>query len=116
MTRPGNNMSVSHSSPRHTLSYLRSLLESRGIDPRNKLGQNFLIDLNVVDVLVRAAELSIEDFAVEIGTGTGGLTARLAEQARAVLSVEIDQDFFDLASETVGGQEKVLIDLDAQHG
>ena len=44
--------------PRQTLSYLRNLFEERGIRPKSKLGQNFLIDLNVLDVMVAAAELT----------------------------------------------------------
>jgi 16S rRNA (adenine1518-N6/adenine1519-N6)-dimethyltransferase len=41
--------------PRQTLSYLRNLLIERGIQPKSKLGQNFLIDLNVLDLVVRTA-------------------------------------------------------------
>src|SRR5438046_3205692 len=88
-------------SPRQTLSYLRQLFAAHGIRPKNKLGQNFLIDLNVVDFVVRSAELTREDLAVEIGTGTGGLTARLVESAGAVLSVEADPACHQLARETV---------------
>src|SRR5437868_13178978 len=80
--------------PRQTLSYLRNLFEERGIKPRNKLGQNFLIDLNLIDLLLRAAELAPDDLAVEIGSGTGGLTAKLVGHAGAVLSVEIDFAFY----------------------
>src|SRR4051812_21362991 len=80
-------------SPRQTLSYLRGLFESHGIKPKNKLGQSFLIDLNLVDLIVRVAELSKDDLAVEVGSGTGSLTARLADAAGAVLSVEIDPAF-----------------------
>src|SRR5262249_30315036 len=47
----------------------------------------------------RAAELTKDDVVLEIGSGTGGLTVRLAEQARAVLGVEIDPGFFTLARE-----------------
>jgi 16S rRNA (adenine1518-N6/adenine1519-N6)-dimethyltransferase len=95
--------------PRQTLSYLRNLFEERGIHPKNKLGQSFLIDLNLLDLLLRAAELSSEDLVVEVGSGTGSLTARLAEQAGAVFSVEIDPDFFALAGETVAGRPNVLL-------
>ncbi len=87
--------------PRQTLSYLRNLLDERGIKPKNKLGQNFLIDLNLLDLIVRTAELTPEDLAIEIGCGTGSLTARLAVLAGAVLAVEIDPAFYALASETV---------------
>ena len=46
---------------RQTLSYLRSLFEQRGIVPKNKLGQNFLIDLNLIDLVVRTAEITADD-------------------------------------------------------
>src|SRR5579884_2243288 len=88
-------------SPRQTLSYLRNLLGERGIRPRNKLGQNFLIDLNLLDLLLRAAELTPDDLAVEVGSGTGSLTVRLAEQAGAVLSVEIDPALSAMTEEAV---------------
>jgi 16S rRNA (adenine1518-N6/adenine1519-N6)-dimethyltransferase len=88
--------------PRQTLTYLRNLFEQRGIRPRNKLGQNFLIDLNLIEVLVRAAELTKGDLAIEVGSGTGSLTARLVEEAGAVLSVEIDEGFHALVSEALG--------------
>src|SRR5713101_8225450 len=86
------------SGPRQTLSYLRNLLQGRGIRPKNKLGQCFLIDLNVLDLLLRVAELTRDDLAVEVGSGTGSLTSRLAEEAGAVLSVEIDPAFFALTN------------------
>ncbi len=92
---------TSPSSPRQTLSYLRNLFETRGIQPKNKLGQSFLIDLNLLDILVQAAELTPSDLVLEIGSGTGGLTARLADQAGAVLAVEIDPAFVDLLGETL---------------
>src|SRR5436305_13694368 len=97
------------SSPRQTLSYLRNLFEGRGIRPKSKLGQNFLIDLNLVDLLLRTAELTRDDLAVEIGTGTGSLTARLAEQAGAVLGVEVDPAFYTLTREAIAGHEDRVV-------
>jgi 16S rRNA (adenine1518-N6/adenine1519-N6)-dimethyltransferase len=108
-------MSIDHSTApkRQTLSYLRELFHRRGLRPKNKLGQNFLIDLNLLDVLLRGAELTAEDLAVEVGSGTGSLTAMLAENAGAVFSIEIDPAFFDLAREAVAGREHVrLVNLD----
>jgi 16S rRNA (adenine1518-N6/adenine1519-N6)-dimethyltransferase len=96
-------------SPRQTLTYLRQLFAAHGIRPKGKLGQNFLIDLNVVDFVVRSAELTPEDLVVEVGTGTGGLTARLVEGAGAVLSVEIDPAFHQLALETVDESDRVKL-------
>jgi 16S rRNA (adenine1518-N6/adenine1519-N6)-dimethyltransferase len=92
---------MSASTPRQTQSYLRGLFSANRLRPKSKLGQNFLIDLNLLDLIVRTAELSRADLVLEIGAGTGGLTTRLAEAAGAVLSVEIDRDFHALASEAV---------------
>jgi 16S rRNA (adenine1518-N6/adenine1519-N6)-dimethyltransferase len=89
------------STTRQTLSYLRTLFEERGIQPRNKLGQNFLVDLNLLDLLVRTAELGPRDLAVEVGSGTGSLTMRLLETAGAVVSVEVDHAFACLTEEAV---------------
>jgi 16S rRNA (adenine1518-N6/adenine1519-N6)-dimethyltransferase len=86
---------------RQTLSYLRTLFEERGIQPRTKLGQNFLVDLNLLDFIQRHAELTRDDLALEVGSGTGGLTVRLIEQAGAVVSVEIDPAFAALTEEAV---------------
>jgi 16S rRNA (adenine1518-N6/adenine1519-N6)-dimethyltransferase len=88
-------------STRQTLSYLRNLFVERGIKPKNKLGQNFLIDLNLLDLLVRAAELTRDDLALEVGSGTGSLTVRLVELAGAVVSIEVDSAFAALTDEEV---------------
>src|SRR5438067_838168 len=96
-------------SPRQTLSYLRGLFAAHGIRPKNKLGQNFLIDLNLLEVVVNAAELSKDDLVIEVGSGTGGLTARLVEHAGAVLSVEIDPAFYQLTQETIRETESVVL-------
>jgi 16S rRNA (adenine1518-N6/adenine1519-N6)-dimethyltransferase len=95
--------------PRQTQSYLRELFQTHALRPKNKLGQNFLIDLNALDFIVRMAELTRADLVLEVGTGTGGLTARLAEHAGSVLSVEIDRSFHELARETVGPEPHVRL-------
>jgi 16S rRNA (adenine1518-N6/adenine1519-N6)-dimethyltransferase len=107
-------MEAGRPAPRQTLSYLRDLFEQHGIRPKNKLGQNFLIDLNLLDLIVRTAELSREDVALEVGSGTGSLTARLAEAAGAVLSVEIDPGFYSLVEAEIAGRLNVrLLHADA---
>src|SRR5207247_3770819 len=85
------------------------LLASHGILPKNKLGQNFLIDLNLIDLVVRTAELTPADLVLEVGTGTGSLTARLAETAGAIVSVEVDPVMQDMARELLGDRTNVRL-------
>ena len=96
-------------SPRQTLSYIRHLLQSRGIQPKNKLGQNFLVDLNLLDLIVQTADLSSADAVLEVGTGTGSLTARLSDHAGAVVSVEIASDFYRMASGMLADRPNVKL-------
>ncbi len=83
--------------PRQTLSYIKGLLASRRLTPKNKMGQNFLIDLNLLDVILKTAELTKEDCVLEVGTGTGSLTAKMADQAGGVFTVELEYELYDLA-------------------
>ncbi len=94
-------------SPRQTLSYLLRLFESHGIEPKNKLGQSFLVDLNLIDLITRTAELDASDAVLEVGTGTGSLTSRLAEQAGAVCTVEIDRTLQPVAKQIIGERPNV---------
>jgi len=94
-------------SPRQTLSYLTRLFEAYGLEAKSKLGQNFLVDLNLLDLIVRAAELDKTDAVLEVGTGTGSLTAKLADAAGAVVTVEIDRTLQPVAKEVVGERSNV---------
>ena len=66
-----------------------------GIRPNRELGQNFLIDSNILDVIARAAELAPEDVVLEIGGGLGVLSEHLAERAAHVHVVEVDRGLED---------------------
>jgi 16S rRNA (adenine1518-N6/adenine1519-N6)-dimethyltransferase len=63
-----------------------------GIRPNRDLGQNFLVDSNVLDVIGRAAELAPEDVVLEVGGGLGVLSEYLAERVAHVHVVELDRD------------------------
>lgn len=67
------------------------LLQKYEFQFRKQFGQNFLIDLHVLDKIVRASELSADDVCIEVGPGIGSLTQVLAESAGKVLAVEIDK-------------------------
>lgn len=85
-----------------------------GIRPVTKFGQNFLIDLNLLDLLVESAELTADDVVLEIGTGTGSLTALVAQRVAAVVTVEVDPVMFQLAGEELHALTNVtMLKLDA---
>jgi 16S rRNA (adenine1518-N6/adenine1519-N6)-dimethyltransferase len=102
------------SSCNQTLSFLLRRFREAGIRPRTNLGQHFLTDLNLVRLLARAAELGPNDVVLEVGTGTGSLTALMAPQVAAVVTVEIDRPLFEMASEELHGLGNVrMLHVDA---
>src|SRR3954471_7701638 len=101
---------------RQTKTFLLERFREMGIRPDTRHGQNFLIDLNLVQLIVDAAELTSDDVVLEVGTGTGSLTAMMAEQAASVVTVEIDAHLFELASEELIDLPNVtMLRLDALH-
>ncbi len=100
--------------PRQTLSYLRNLFGHRGIAPRRQFGQNFLIDLNLHELIVRTAEVGPTDVILEVGPGAGALTTLMAASASAVVSVEIDPAMAALTREISSGFPNVrVLNVDA---
>lgn len=78
------------------------------------LGQNFLVDANILDKIVRAAELKSDDVVLEIGPGIGSLTECLAEKTKLVIAIEYDRVLVSILMETLGHLAKVkLICADA---
>jgi 16S rRNA (adenine1518-N6/adenine1519-N6)-dimethyltransferase len=102
------------STTRQTLSFLMRRFEEAGIRPRTKLGQNFLIDLNLLGILADSADLTADDVVLEIGTGTGSLTALLAAKAAVVITVESDRRMSQLAGEELHTlRNVVMVEIDA---
>ena len=82
-----------------TASFLRKRFEEAGVRLQHRHGQNFLIDLNLMRLVAETAELGPHDVVLEVGTGTGALSALMAPQAAAIVTVEIDPQLHQLASE-----------------
>ncbi len=70
---------------------VREMLEARGLAPRRRFGQNFLIRPELADRIVDHARIRDDDVVVEIGPGAGALTANLASRARHLVAIEKDQ-------------------------
>ncbi|MBL8877954.1 MAG: ribosomal RNA small subunit methyltransferase A [Phycisphaerales bacterium] len=100
-----------------TLSEIRALLAARGLSPRHRYGQNFLIDLNLMRKLIAAAELSPTDVVLEVGPGTGSLTELLLESGARVVAVEIDGGLAELLRERFASAANfTLVEGDALSG
>lgn len=67
------------------------LMKKYGITANKKLGQNFLIDENVIDTIVNTSEISGDDLVIEIGPGLGTLTQKLLQKAGKVIAIELDE-------------------------
>ena len=76
---------------------------------QKKYGQNFLIDTHVLEKIVRAAEITAEDFVLEIGPGIGTMTQYLCEKARRVVAVEVDRKLIPVLEETLSGYDNVAV-------
>lgn len=68
----------------------RKELDEYGLFPKKRLGQHFLIDRNILDKVVRTAQITKEDVVLEVGPGLGEMTIALACQAKKVIAIEID--------------------------
>jgi len=73
------------------------LLASAGVRPNKRLGQHFLIDLNLMRLLVDSANINNNDIVLEVGCGTGSLAEALIEKAGMVLAVELDRTLAEIA-------------------
>lgn len=76
---------------------------------QKKFGQNFLIDTHVLDKIIRASEITKDDFVLEIGPGIGTLTQHLCENAREVVAVEIDKMLIPILSDTLSQYSNITI-------
>ena len=92
-----------------TKQQIQRLLASAGICPNKRLGQHFLIDLNLMRLLVQSADIKTDDVVFEVGCGTGSLTEALAQRAATVIAVEIDESLAEIARRILSRAENVEI-------
>lgn len=76
---------------------------------QKRYGQNFLIDGNILEKIIEAAEITKEDFVLEIGPGIGTMTQYLAEHAREVAAVEIDKSLIPILADTLSSYDNVTV-------
>jgi 16S rRNA (adenine1518-N6/adenine1519-N6)-dimethyltransferase len=81
-----------------TKQQIQQLLASAGVEPNKRLGQHFLVDLNLMRLLIDTANISNDDIVLEVGCGTGSLTQGLSERAGKVIAVELDKPLAEIAA------------------
>lgn len=90
-------------------TYTKAVLESHGFTMQKKYGQNFLIDGNTVENIVRSAGITKDDLVLEIGPGIGTMTQYLCEAAREVIAVEIDKALIPVLEDTLSSYRNVTV-------
>ncbi|GEN89341.1 16S rRNA (adenine(1518)-N(6)/adenine(1519)-N(6))-dimethyltransferase RsmA [Oceanobacillus sojae] len=95
-----------------TPSRTKELLNKYGFAFKKSLGQNFLIDVNVLENIIHQAGITKETGAIEIGPGMGALTEQLAIHADRVVAFEIDQRLLPILEETLADYDNVEVILE----
>ncbi len=91
--------------PKNTIA----ILQKYNFNFQKKFGQNFLIDTRVLEKIMSAAEITKNDFVLEIGPGIGTMTQYLCEHAREVAAVEIDKNLIPILTETLNVYHNVQV-------
>ena len=87
----------------------QEIIKKHNFSIQKKYGQNFLIDEHVLNKIIAAAELTEDDYVIEIGPGIGTMTERMAPECRHVTAIEIDKELIPILSETLSGFDNVDI-------
>lgn len=92
-----------------TKQQIQQYLAALGTFPKKRLGQNFLIDQNIIRLIVNSAEITDQDVVLEVGCGTGTMTELISEQAGQVIAVELDTDVVQIAQQQLQERSNVSI-------
>jgi len=87
----------------------KMLLNKHGFSFKKSLGQNFLIDTNVINNIITASGVSEQSGVIEIGPGMGSLTEQLAKHAKRVLAFEIDQRLIPVLDDSLSAYDNITI-------
>lgn len=93
------------SNPKKTIE----VIQKYNFDFQKKFGQNFLIDSHVLEKIIEAANITKDDFVLEVGPGIGTMTQYLSEHARQVMAVEIDHNLIPILEDTLSGYDNVEV-------
>ena len=92
-----------------TPSRTRALLDQYGFNFKKSLGQNFLIDVNIINKIIEASHIDCATGVIEVGPGMGSLTEQLAKNAKKVMAFEIDQRLIPVLEDTLSPYDNVTV-------
>src|SRR5690554_3054495 len=92
-----------------SLTRTKAMLAKHDFSFKKSLGQNFLIDENILNKIVKTANVTKDTGVIEIGPGFGVLTERLAQQAHKVVAYEIDERLLPILAETLAPCDNVTV-------
>ena len=87
----------------------KALLNQYGFNSKKSLGQNFLIDVNIIHNIIDASDIDEQTGIIEVGPGMGSLTEQLAKSAKKVMAFEIDQRLIPVLKDTMGPYDNVTV-------
>ena len=90
-----------------TFVTLKEITKKYGFQFTKSLGQNFLVDTNILQKIVDSADIQEKDIVIEIGTGIGTLTRELAKRAKKVYAIEIDKNLIPIVKETTSNYNNI---------
>ncbi len=88
---------------------VKEVIEKHGFRFSKSLGQNFLIDGNIIDNIIEGSNIGIDDGIIEIGPGIGTLTQKLCESAGKVITIELDNNLLPILEETLGDYNNIEV-------
>ena len=91
------------------LNTIKSLLQAHNLWAKKHFGQNFLISESALEIIVNTADISKNDHIIEIGPGLGVLTQQLAQKAKNVTTIELDETLLPILKETLQNYENIKI-------
>lgn len=92
-----------------SVSTIRYIMEKYNFKFSKTLGQNFLIDDNIIEKIIKGADITEEDYILEIGPGIGVMTSAMADIAKKVVAIEIDTSLLEVLDETLADYENIKI-------
>ena len=89
---------------------MKETLKENNFNFKKKFGQNFIIDKNIIESIIKKSEIDKETLVIEIGPGAGSLTSALGEVAKNVIAYEIDESVKPILEKNISSNTKVIYD------